>query len=88
MRGLEEVELDVLALEGADPDGLFLVALRPYPYMMAPKQVADFLGLTPPRNPQAPFIGKHGGMPHRDQLAHTEALLAAISVQRAKREAS
>lgn len=47
MRGLEEVEFDALALEGADPDGLFLVALRHYPYMMTPKQVADFLGLTP-----------------------------------------
>lgn len=41
-----EAAVDGEALRGADPGGLFLPALEPYPYMMTPGQIAEFTGLT------------------------------------------
>lgn len=41
-----EAAVDDEALRGADPRGLFLPALQPYPYMMTPGQIAEFTGLT------------------------------------------
>lgn len=41
-----EAAFDDEALCGADPGGLFLPALEPYPYMMTPCQIAEFTGLT------------------------------------------
>lgn len=35
------VEPDFPALVAADPDGLYLAALDPYPYLMTPAQVAE-----------------------------------------------
>ena len=41
-----EAAFDDEALCGADPGGLFLPALEPYPYMMTPCKIAEFTGLT------------------------------------------
>ena len=41
----EEYHLMEDKLNEADPDGLFLFALEPYPYMMTPDQISDFTGL-------------------------------------------
>ena len=41
---IEEVPYDEQRLRDADPDGLYLFMLEPYPYMMTPDQVADFTG--------------------------------------------
>ena len=43
---IEEVPYDEKRLRDADPDGLYLFMLEPYPYMMTPDQVADFTGST------------------------------------------
>ena len=43
---IEEVPYDEQRLRDADPDGLYLFMLEPYPYMMTPDQVADFTGST------------------------------------------
>lgn len=42
----EEYHLMEDKLNEADPDGLFLFALEPYPYMMTPDQISDFTGLS------------------------------------------
>ena len=42
----EEKLYDEERLKAADPDGLYLFMLEPYPYMMTPDQVASFTGTT------------------------------------------
>lgn len=42
----EEMPFDEARLRAADPDGLYLFMLEPYPYMMTPDQVAGFTGTT------------------------------------------
>lgn len=42
----DETPYDEDRLSAADPDGLYLFMLRPYPYMMTPDQVAEFAGIT------------------------------------------
>lgn len=42
----EEKFYDEERLKAADPDGLYLFMLEPYPYMMTPDQVASFTGTT------------------------------------------
>lgn len=42
----ENVPFDEERLRAADPDGLYLFMLEPYPYMMTPDQVAKFTGAT------------------------------------------
>ena len=39
-------EGDVAALHELDPENQYIDALAPYPYMMRPDDVAEFLGLT------------------------------------------
>lgn len=43
---LEEIPVDETRLSAADPDGLYLFMLEPYPYMMTPDQIAAFTGTT------------------------------------------
>mgnify|MGYP007005323227 CR=1 FL=1 len=43
---LEEMPIDEARLSAADPDGLYLFMLEPYPYMMTPDHVATFTGAT------------------------------------------
>lgn len=42
----EEKLYDEERLRAADPDGLYLFMLEPYPYMMTPDHVAAFTGTT------------------------------------------
>lgn len=40
------VDVDEEMLSGADPEGLFLCALQPYPYMMTPDHISEFIGVS------------------------------------------
>ena len=65
-----EAAFDDEALCGADPGGLFLPALEPYPYMMTPCQIAEFTGLT-----------SQGVSQVRVEVAGSQALPPALSEQ-------
>ena len=76
-----EAAFDDEALCGADPGGLFLPALEPYPYMMTPCQIAEFTGLTSQGVRKLLAAGEMARGQVRVEVAGSQALPPTLSEQ-------